>query len=222
MSTRPRIGARASSTLFSLFAALIALGLSLAAAVHDGHAQERVGAFTATERAALDRGELVRRPHVSNTREPWVGGTSFQVVDRPVAEVWRALNDLPAYRHMLPGTALTRDDGLDRGARILYIEQSQMGVMAAYSLRLRHDASARRVTFELDRDRPHDVEDARGFLEIRSYQRTRTVLTWALRAVLGMGAMESMVVGLIDPWLLRVPETTKQYLEGWGRTRYLH
>lgn len=216
MSLRPRTGARASSMLF----VVLATSVVLAAAAHGGHAQERVGAFSASERAELDRGELVRRPHVSTTREPWVGGTSFQVVDRPVADVWRALSDLAAYRHMLPGTSLTRDDGLDRGARILYVEQSQMGVMASYSLRLHHDVSAHRVTFELDRNRPHDVEDARGFLELHSYRRTRTVLTWALRAVLGMGAMEPMVIGLIDPWLLRVPSTAKQYLEGWGHDRH--
>lgn len=195
---------------------LSALGLSAPGV----GAQERASGFTREERARLDQGELVLRPHVADAREPWMGGTSFQVVDRPVADVWRALADLPSYRHMLPGTSLTRDDGLDRGARVLFVQQSQLGVSASYSLRLRHDAHAHRVSFELDRDRPHDVEDARGFLEIRSYQRTRTVLTWALRAVLGMGAMEPMVRGLVEPWLLRVPETAKHYLEGWGRDRY--
>ncbi|MBN8616368.1 MAG: SRPBCC family protein [Deltaproteobacteria bacterium] len=208
-----------SSSRASVGLSMLAAMASIACALGVG-AQERASGFTREERARLDQGELVIRPHVADAREPWMGGTSFQIVDRPVAEVWRALEDLPAYRHMLPGTSQTRDDGLDRGARVLYVQQSQLGVSASYSLRLRHDAHAHRVSFELDRDRPHDVEDARGFLEIRSYQRTRTVLTWALRAVLGMGAMEPMVRGLVEPWLLRVPETAKHYLEGWGRDRY--
>ena len=211
-----------SLTLLASMASIVcALGSSaLGSSARGVGAQERPSGFTREERARLDQGELVMRPHVPDEREPWMGGTSFQIVDRSVAEVWRALEDLPSYRYMLPGTSLTRDDGLDRGARVLYVEQAQFGVSASYSLRLRHDAVARRVSFELDHDRPHDVEDARGFFEIRSYQRTRTVVTWALRVVLGMGAMEPMVRGLVEPWLLRVPETAKRYLEGWGRDRY--
>jgi carbon monoxide dehydrogenase subunit G len=217
MISAPRTSERAMHARMA--AGLAALLISLAA-FEDARAQDRHGGFDAAERARLSQGQLVTRPHPPTQRDPWHGGVSFQVVDRPADEVWRALLDLDAYAHMLPGTDRTRDDGLEGGARLLYVRQSQMGVSAEYSLRLRHDGVTRRVEFELDRDRPHDVEDARGFAEIQPYQRTRTLVTWGVRVVLGMGAIEPMVRGLIEPWLLRVPTTMKEYLEGRGRDRY--
>lgn len=188
-------------------------------------AQERAthpehGAFTSDERAHLTRGELVSRPHRPGTADGWLGGVGFQVIDRPTAEVWRALEDLDAYQYMLPGTDLTRDEGPEGGARVLYVHQAQMGIEVSYCLRLHLDAVGRRVEFELDRDRPHDVEDARGFLELQSFHRTRTLVTWAVCATLGMGAVEPMIRGVVEPWLLRVPSTMKSYLEGQARDRY--
>lgn len=207
--------ARVSAGLVTLAVALFALsGLDAAGA------QERQGGFDAAERAHLAAGRLVSRAHPPTQRDPWLGGVSFQVIDRPPEDVWRALMDLDAYAFMLPGTDRTRDDGLEGGARLLYVRQSQMGISAQYTLRLRHDVVTRRVEFELDRDRPHDVEDARGFAEILPYRRSRTLVTWGVRTVLGMGALEPMVRGLIEPWLLRVPTTMKEYLEGRGRERY--
>jgi hypothetical protein len=207
--------ARVGAALATLAATLISL-----AALEGAGAQDRHGGFDVDERARLSAGQLVSRPHPPTQRDPWLGGVSFQVVDRPPDEVWRALLDLEAYAYMLPGTDRTRDDGLEGGARILYVRQSQMGISAQYSLRLRHDGVTRRVEFEMDRDRPHDVEDARGFVEIQPYRRARTLVTWGVRAVLGMGAIEPMVRGLVEPWLLRVPTTIKEYLEGRGRDRY--
>lgn len=209
------VRSRVGSACLALALVLLVIALFPAA-----RAQERQGGFDAAERDRLVAGLLVTRPHVPDARDPWLGGVSFQVIDRSAEEVWRALLDLEAYASMLPGTEQTRDDGLEGGARVLFVRQSQMGIAAQYSLRLRHDRVQRRVEFETDRDRPHDIEDARGFLEIQPYRRTRTLVTWGIRAVLGMGAIEPMVRGLVEPWLLRVPTTMKQYLEGRARERY--
>ncbi len=198
----------------------LALG-SLALLFAAGAARGEVASgFTREERARLVRGELVQRPRGEDAVGSWIGGIAFQAIDRPIEEVWRAVQDFDAYHAMLPGTDETRDDGVDGDARILYVHQSQLGVSAEYSLRMRFDAAEYRVVFELDETRPHDVEDARGFVELRRYHHRRTLVTWAARASLGAGLLEPMLRGLVEPWLLRVPTTMKQYLEGRGRERY--
>lgn len=183
-------------------------------------AQSGGGGFSAEERRRLADGGLVTRPR--SPGEEWLGGVAFQVIERPVREVWRALEDVAAYRHMFPATELTRDDGIVDGARLVFVRQSRMGITASYWLRLRFDPEARAVHFEVDRSRPRDIADARGFVEIRPYsgQRSRTLVTWAVRTVLGAGFLDGFVRDLVEPWLLRVPTTMKRYLEGAGRERY--
>lgn len=217
VSRRPIRSLLAVALLFGALSG--AQGVESARGQERAPGQERSG-FTTEERAMLERGQLVVRPHRATSREPWIGGVAFQAIDRQVPDVWRALSDLAAYRYMLPGTDRARDDGLDGGARLLYVHHAQMGVTAEYSLRLRLDSTTQRVEFELDRDRAHDIDDARGFVEIRTFQRTRTLVTWGVRAAIGMGALEPMVYGIVEPWILRVPTTMKQFLEGRARDRY--
>lgn len=213
--------ARSSPTVLVLAGVLTALLACELAAEARADAQT-TGGFTAEERALLERGRLVARPHRPTDREQWLGGVSFQVIERTPAEVWRALEDVPAYRHMLPGTELTRDDGLEDGARVVYVRQSSMGLTASYWLHMRCNRVTRTVSFELDTHRPHDVAEARGFLEIRSYpgQPRRTLVSWGVRTVLGAGPLDGMFRDIVEPWLLRVPATMKEYLEGRAASLY--
>lgn len=218
---RPRPASEPPMRARALLAVLWLLASALTVPTFAGKvtAQESAGGFTPDERRRIDGEQLVARAHRTTVAQGWIGGVAFQVVDRAPAEVWRALEDLGAYQHMLPGNPQTRDDGTEGNARILHVRQAQMGVDATYSLRVRHNTVTRRVEFELDRDRPHDISDARGFIEVRPYRR-RTLVTWAVRTVLGMGAVEPMIRGIIEPWILRVPSTIKAYLEGSGRSLY--
>lgn len=220
LSSDPLV-ARARPAFVALTAALAALLLCELTADARADAQT-TGGFSVEERALLERGRLVSRPHRPSAREQWLGGVSFQVIERPPAEVWRALEDVPAYRHMLPGTELTRDDGLEDGARVVFVRQSSMGLTASYWLHMRCNRVTRSVSFELDTSRPHDVSEARGFLEIRAFpgQPRRTLVTWGVRTVLGGGALDGMFRDIVEPWLLRVPSTMKQYLEGPAANRY--
>lgn len=201
---------------------LASLALALAALVGGAPiaSGEDTTGFSGHERSRLARGELIQRPRAEASTGNWLGGISYQIIDRPIDQVWSAVQDLDAYHAMLPGTEETQDRGVDGDARILYVRQAQMGISAQYSLRMRFDPPERRVEFELDPVRPHDIEDARGFVELHTYRRTRTLVVWAVRATIGMGVLDSMVAGLVEPWVLRVPATMKEYLEGRGRDRY--
>lgn len=174
------------------------------------------GGFSEAERISLTDGELVSRPSVQTLDgEEWLGGTSFRVIDRPMAEVWTALGDVATYPHMLPATREARLEDQEPGARIVRVLQSSMGVEARYSLRLTTDASAHEIHFELDPRRPHDIEGARGFIEVRPFpgHPEQTLVTWAVRVRLP-GAIVTMFRESVQLWLMRVPSTLKEYLEG--------
>ena len=180
------------------------------------HARAEGGGFSEAERASLAEGDLVSRPSVQTLDgAEWLGGTSFRVIDRPMSEVWTALGDVATYPYMLPATREARLEDEEPGARIVRVLQSSMGVEARYSLRLTTDASAHEIHFELDPRRPHDIEGARGFIEVRPFlgHPDQTLVTWAVRVRLP-GAIVTMFRESVQLWLMRVPSTLKEYLEG--------
>jgi carbon monoxide dehydrogenase subunit G len=189
----------------------------------EGTPQAQQGGFTPEERRALEQGRLVVRFRPDSTAERWLGGVSFQVLERSPAEVWRAVQDVPAYRHMLPGQPTARLDAQDGAERVVSFRHAAMGVEAAYSVRMRWNQVTRAMQFELDPSRPHDIAAAHGFLEVRAYPRRpdRTLITWGVRARLGVGLLEELFARDIETWLLRVPSTVKEHLEGRARERYL-
>lgn len=204
--------ARTLHTLLTL--TLGSLGLLVLATL--GSARAEGGGFSTSDRAQLTQGELVSRPSIQTIDgAEWLGGTSFRVINRPMSEVWNALGNVATYPYMLPATEEARLEQVEEGARIVRVRQSSMGVDARYSLRMITDASTHEIRFELDHRRPHDIEGARGFIEVRPFpgEPERTLVTWAVRVRLP-GAIVSMFRDTIQHWLMRVPSTLKEYLEG--------
>lgn len=189
---------------------MLVLGI---ASLSTAHAEG--GGFSVADRASLANGELIARPSVQTIAgAEWLGGTSFRVIDRPIAEVWAALGDVATYPYMLPATEEARLERVEPDARIVRVRQSSMGVEARYSLRLTTDSSSHEIHFELDRRRPHDIEGARGFIEVRPFpgDANRTLVTWAVRVRLP-DAIVTMFRDTVQVWLMRVPSTLKEYLE---------
>jgi hypothetical protein len=195
---------------------VLALAMTLAAAAHVG-AQE--GPFTAAERASLAHGDLVTRPH-RDARA--IGGSSYQTVERTRADVWRAIHDVSAWRHMLPQTAETRLESGHGVEELVFVRHTYGIIQASYTLRVRFDEQARRASFEIEQARPHDVRSAHGFLEVRTYGEVpgRSLLVWAVAADPGDNPLVGMVAADIQTWSLRVPTTMRGYLQGSGRSLY--
>lgn len=200
--------------------ALAAILVAVAAGASAG-AQE--GGFTSEERTALDRGQLVTRPR-RETRDDhtWIGGSSYQRVERPRAEVWRGIRDVGHWRHMLPETAETR---VERGVgdeQFVGVRHSYGPIDARYTLRVQFDDTTHRATFEVEQGRPHDVRAAHGFIEVHSWpgDATRSLIVWAVLADPGDNPLVSMVSSDIQYWTLRVPVTMRDYLQGAGAELY--
>ena len=205
-----------------LLLALAAIGLcTIVATAPHAHGQE--GEFTSRERDALGRGELVTRPRRETLGDhEWIGGTSYQQVDRPRAEVWRGVRDVGRWHDMLPETRETRAERAEGDAQLVGVRHSYGPIDARYTLRVEFDDATHRATFEVEPGRPHDVRAAHGFLEVHGWpgDSTRSLLVWAVLADPGDNPVVSMVVGDIQYWSLRVPSTMRGFLEGAGANLY--
>jgi hypothetical protein len=203
-------------SLVALFVA--ALGLSTAP-----RARGQDGGFTPNERDALGRGELVTRPRRETRSERlWVGGTSYQRVERPRAEVWRGVRDVGHWHDMLPETSETRPERGIGEQQLVGIRHSYGPIDARYTLRVDFDDTTHRATFEVDGSRHHDVRGAHGFIEVHAWpgDTARSLLVWAVLADPGDNPLVSMILGDIQYWSLRVPTTMRGFLQGAGASLY--
>lgn len=186
-------------------------------------AQDR-SQFTAAERADLEAGHLVEHRRVER-RGALVdfGGTSFQRIDRPLSEVWRAVRDPASYSHLLPQVDSVRTVAQAGGSAVIRVAHSYGPIHAAYHLRLRFDDARTDATFELDPSRPNDIPAARGFVHLSRWPQDadRTLVSWGVLAAVDDGILGGLLRPQLHDWMLRVPTTMRSYLEGEGRTLFL-
>lgn len=188
--------------------------LSLIALASSALAQERGAPFTPEERSRLLAGELVRRPDArreGNGR--YIGGTSWQRVRAPREEVWRVIEDVRNYPRLIPGvdTARVVEDRGDE--RVIFLRHSYSFVHASYYARVRIQRDDHTIRFDLDRSRPHDIRDGRGFITLDRYGDDETIVTWGVMADVGSGILTGVFAPVIHDWILRVPWCVRGRIE---------
>ncbi len=210
---------RAPSRLLIASALAAALLLTGRSGLADGG---RIGRLGSADRARLEAGRIVLRPVVRRSGERKLfGGASWQVIDRPVEEVWAALLDVERYDQMLPEVRRVRVVARDGARRIVRIEHGNALIHVGYHVRLEPRREHRELLFRLDRDRPSDLQAAWGFIRLRPWGSSRTLVSFGAMADVGSGLVSGALRPLVHEWMLKVPWTLKKYLErGRGRTRY--
>ncbi len=215
------------SILVTLAAALLAYGAW--GSFEDGSrvgAEERGGGggFTAAERTRLAEGRLVERRRLErHGAYLYFGGTSFQIIERPVDEVWRALRDPDHYRDLLP--QVEHATVVERGVHttVVRFEHAVSLVRASYHLRVLRDDSRHDLSFDLDTTRPNDIRAARGFCQLAEWPGAspRTLVSWGILASLDDGIASDFLRPQLHDWMLRVPTTMRTFLHGRGRGMFV-
>jgi hypothetical protein len=165
---------------------------------------------------ALQSGRLVARPDVQDRGgRRYVGGVSYIVIDAPPAQVTSALDDVRAYRDILPRTRAVRWIGLSRnGDSLLELEQGTSLVHGAYTVRVHHEALGEGaiIRFWLDKSFRHDIADAGGFFRVEAFA-DKTLLTYVVMVDLGGGLIVNLFEGRVQRAALSTPALVKAYVE---------
>lgn len=207
-STGARIGGR--STRLAVLAIACALVTATAAAQHRG--------FTAEERAQLVRGELVARNMARREGDAHLfGGSSWQRVDAPIERVWQTVTDPSAYPRLIPSLEEARVVEEHERTRILRMHHSYGIASTDYYAIMRADDAHHRIEFELDRSRPHDVREGRGFLSLTAYHGD-TIVAWGMLADVGAGMLQDVFGPFLNQWLLLPPRCVRDEVESGRRS----
>jgi hypothetical protein len=171
------------------------------------------------ESTALEAGRpVVREENVDRGGHHYVGGVSYIVINATPDRVAAALDDVRAYRQILPHTRSVRWVGLTRqGDSLVEIEQGNAVAHGKYTVRVHREGSAAdgspsTFRFWLDSRYSHDVNDANGFFHLEAWGQ-RTLLTYLVMVDLGPGIFRHLFEGRIRRAALSTPTLVKTYVE---------
>jgi hypothetical protein len=170
--------------------------------------------FTPDERQRLLQGEPVTRHATARPGRPnLMGGTSWQIIDRPPDAVWTLLLDSSQYHRTLPQVVraeIVRDSGAER---TLLLEHGNALLQLRYHLAVQIDPRARQINFRVDESRPHDIRSGAGFYLLRPYPNQRTLLVYGVLADLGDRFFVQLLRANVEEWMLKVPWLVKRVAE---------
>ncbi len=177
--------------------------------------------FTDEERARLAAGRLVKRPR-AEVRDGWnmIGGQAWQVIDAPPEAVWKAANDLPRYTEMVPG--LSESNVTERRGRVAHVVLRHVygAIDFSYPLRFEFRPEERIAVFRLDHSKKSDLRAGWGFVRVRPWKGGKTLLTFSALVDIGDGILVSIIRSAVRGYMLIIPRTAKQFIEGEGRPIY--
>ncbi|MCL2725925.1 MAG: hypothetical protein FWD69_15985 [Polyangiaceae bacterium] len=188
---------------------------------------ERRERLSAEEARRLERGETIARDQTWERGDSrYVGGLTYTVVDTSVAELTSVIEDVSAYRRVLPRTKQARLVGVDGPDRLVEVVQGNALVEASYTLRIRTEAAApsgrREFRFWLDPSRPHGIDDAWGFFRLEPFighhGEPRVLLTYGVVVDIGSGIVRDLFEERIRSALLSVPQLVRRYVAEVRRT----
>lgn len=197
-------------------ASIATVAMTVSAFERPAHAD----ALTAVETARLERGETVTREQtVDREDRRYVGGVTYTVLGVSAAELTTLLEDVSAYRHLLPRTKRARHLGTDHGDTLVELVQGNALYEATYTIRLRRTAGAagREVRFWLEPTLPHEIDDAWGFFRIEPFVsktgEPQVLLTYGVLVDVGPGIVRELFEERVRTAMLSVPQLVRRYVQ---------
>ena len=194
-----------------IFAVLLGLLLS-----RSGSSAAASASLSDDELSRLARGDTITRTQtIERGSGRYIGGVTYTVVAARPGDILAVLEDVGAYRQVLPRTKNARLVGRNGGEFFVELRQGNALVDATYTIRVRR--SDREVRFWLDPTKPHGIDDAWGFFRAEPLadgprSRPRTLVTYGVLVDVGSGIVRELFEEKVRGLLLSVPSGVQRYL----------
>jgi hypothetical protein len=168
-------------------------------------APARADGLSTPEVDRLVHGNSVVRPqNLDRGGRHYVGGVSYAIVDADPDVVARLFDSPDAWQRVLPHTRSAQYAGRNGDDRLIEVTHGNALIQVSYTMRVHRDA--RTARFHLEPGRPHDIEDAWGFLRAQPFGSGRTLLTYGLLLDIGPGMLRDLFEERVRATALTVPE----------------
>jgi len=171
----------------------------------------RADGLSQAENSRLLRGEtVVRFQSLARGAQRYVGGLAYAIVDAPIDDLAPLLDDVNAWKRILPKTRSARRIGVVDGDPLVAMTHGTAFVEASYTMRVHREDYA--VRFWMDRRRTHDIEDAWGFLRAEPMPDGRTLITYGVLIDMGPGLIRDLFEESVRRLALSVPDRVRAFV----------
>lgn len=172
----------------------------------------------------LVQGELVVRPLPGSGMNSTVAGVSFSLINAPVERVMHAVTDISAWPHIFPNTYESKTVGERNGVRAVKMELGNRLIRMGFYLTLVLADEQNTVRFHLNKDKPHDIPDTRGWIRLIPQPGERTLVVFTGLAEIPFGALVALLgedaIRWIEHLMLSIPARLKKWVEGPSGEKY--
>ena len=203
-----------TKTLLVVFA--VAGGLMVAS-------QARAVSFTKKEKSSLAAGKTVKQPLAKSGVDGFFGGTGYTVINAPIDSVWAAIEDWNAYRKVYPNTVSVKEVSRKGNRSLIRMEQGHRLLSVSYFVDVERDAEKKMISFNLVKNKPHDIEETRGYWRLFPQKDGSTLVAYAVAVQVPMGIVSILGWSMsraLERALLGVPGSLKKWMEGPSGNRY--
>ncbi len=170
--------------------------------------------LTDEDKKLLVAGELVvKQKNEQRGSYKMIGGQSWQIVDVPVEVAWRAIVDLPRYRHFIPLATESQVKHQAGNEADLAMRQQWGPIDVRYVFQTTLEPDRRSMVFRVDHSQDHDIRAGWGFLRVRPFKGNRTLVSFGALVDIGDGVFVSIIRPAVRRDLLRIPFYFKRHLE---------
>jgi ribosome-associated toxin RatA of RatAB toxin-antitoxin module len=164
--------------------------------------------LTTREMQRLLRGETVVRTQLLRRGDRrYVGGVTYSVVDADADGLVELLEDVDAWRRILPKTRSARSMGTAGNDALVELTHGSAFMQATYTMRVRREG--RVVRFWMDPGRRHDIEDAWGFVRAEPMADGRALVTYGVLIDMGPGLLRDLFEDSVRELALSVPDRVR-------------
>jgi ribosome-associated toxin RatA of RatAB toxin-antitoxin module len=179
--------------------------------------------FDEREKSKLAAGKVVKKPLAKAGKNGVYGGSSYALIDAPVDLVWAAILDWDSYKKVYPKTVSVKETSKRGNKSLVHMEQGHKLISVSYDVEVQKDEAKKMISFKLVKNRPHDIEETRGYWRLFPQKDGRTLVAYVVAVQVPSGLVnligDKMSASLARA-LLNVPGSLKKWVEGPAGNRY--
>jgi len=195
-----------------------ALALASAAAVLSAAGGSLAGVALSDEEArVLASGGIVVQPLPGSGEGSTVAGASFALVDAPPEKVWRSLVDVRSWPAVFPNTFEAEEVIRHRNASAVRMVLGNRLFRFQYYLTVTRDEQKRTLRYRLNKKKPHDIGEARGYVRLFPQPNGRTLVAFTALVEVPFAPIVALmgddVIRVLERRVLSVPHRLKRWVE---------
>ncbi|MCP4600228.1 MAG: hypothetical protein GY847_06795 [Proteobacteria bacterium] len=180
--------------------------------------------LTSEEIEKISQGRLVIRPMKGSRKNSVIAGSSFALINARPDIVSRAFEDLSAWPSIFYNTNAARLVAIRGNKKTVKMSLGNKYITVDFFLNLVSYNDSMEFAYSIDRSRPNDIEDTRGWLKLIPQPEGRTLVVFSTYAKVPFGMLIALMGDKVLYWietrLLSVPKGLKKWVEGPTGAKY--